>query len=342
MFQTRCKRCLISENYPNVQFDKRGIYNYCRGEQDSKIPVDINRKIKKKEELRKDFERTVRTSKGKHYDCVIGVSGGKDSIYLLWLVKERHHLSCLTKTVDNGLLSRYAKENIATAVNSLGVYHIFLKPSSEFYRKLYTHLIKHPDNYGHMDTVCSRCSELFHSATSKIAVEKDIPLIVFGYSPDQVNKYFYEIPGEKLIKNRVPKELLLEDFTEKDRSYFWDPSNYKLDNYPRVLVPYHVIHYPNVEEIESFLRKKRLIDVLTPLLTNCSLQWLTLYLDIKKNGYNPALPNYSTLIREGKAKRWKWHLIFSIGKMLLEARLIKRREIKKTLNFLNLKLSELS
>ena len=165
---------------------------------------------------------------------------------------------------------------------------------------------------------------------------------MFGYSPDQITKYFYEIPEEELRKKkRIPKIMYSDDFTDEERMLFWDPTCKEVEKIPRILFPYHVIPYPGVEEIERILKKKGLIRVSSPLYTNCSLSWLTLYLDIKKNHFNPLELNYSRLVREGKASRWKWLIIFSVGNMLLRSGLIKRKEINKSLRFLGLKLKEI-
>lgn len=341
MFNGRCKKCLISKNYPNTEFDDKGICNYCNGDKGQNISNELKDKIERKDELRENFERTIKTCKGKKYDCVVGLSGGKDSIYLLYIMKEKYGLNCLAFTVDNGLISGHAKKNIEIAVKALNLDHIYCRPSRNFYRKFYNHIIKNPIENGYVNTVCGICSELFHSTALKLAVENNIPLVFIGYSPDQVTKYFYEMPQSEISKNRVPKVLYTNKFTDEDRNYFWDPTKYEIKNYPRVLFPYHVIPYPGVEKIGAFLRKKKLIKVSNPLYTNCSLSWLTLYLDLKKNGYNPLEPNYSELIRNGAAKRWRWLLVFSIGNVLLKNRLAKRNDIKKSLIFLDVKLSEL-
>jgi len=341
MLNGRCKKCLISKNYPNTKFDDKGICNYCNEGKDYSISAELADRIKRKGELRDDFERTVKTYKGKKYDCVIGLSGGKDSIYLLYLMKEKYGLNCLAFTVDNGLISDHAKENIDIAVNALGLDHIYCKPSYNFYRKFYNHIIKNPSKKGYVNTVCEICSELFHSTALKLAAENNIPLVFIGYSPDQITKYFYEIPESEISISRTPEALYSNEFTDEDREYFWNPTKYKIENYPRVLFPYHVIPYPGIEKIEAFLQEKKLINVSNPLYTNCSLSWLTLYLDLKKNGFNPLESNYSKLIRSGKAKRWRWLPVFSLGNILLKKRLVKRKDIKKSLNFLNVTLREI-
>ena len=306
-----------------------------------KFPDEIEKMLAKKEEFKRDFEKTIKNTRGDTYDCLIGLSGGKDSIYLLYLAKEKFKMRCLAFTIDNGLLSKYAKENIRIAIDALGVDHVTIKPSSNFYKKFYRKLIETADKE-YMNRVCSSCSELFHSFGLKLAIKNNIPLIFFGYSPDQITKYFYEIPKKEILEvKRIPSILESKEFTEEERNFFWDPARENFKEVPRILFPYHVIHYPGVETIEKILKKKKLIRVSNPIYTNCKLSWLTLYLDIKKNGFNPLELNYSRLIRSKKANRLKWILIFSIGNTLLKMRLIKRKEIKESLKFLGLKLKDI-
>ena len=137
MFNKRCKKCLISKNYPNIEFDKKGFCNYCNGKKHLEIATELKNKISRKEELRKDFEKSIKKCKSKKYDCVVGLSGGKDSIYLLYLLKEKYGINCLAFTVDNGLISNNAKENIKIALKALNLDHVYCRPSQEFYKKFY-------------------------------------------------------------------------------------------------------------------------------------------------------------------------------------------------------------
>lgn len=342
MFKERCKKCLISKKYPNIKFDEKGVCSFCNGYKSPILSNELNNRIKRKHELREDFDRIIKKCNSKKYDCVVGLSGGKDSIYLIYILKEKYNLNSLAFTVDNGLVSNHAKENIKIAVKALNIDHIYCKPSPKFYKKFYKKIIKNPSEKGYVNTVCETCSELFHSTALKLAAEKNIPLVFIGYSPDQVTKYFYEIPESEISKSRVPNLLKSHEFTNEERDYFWNPAKYENKKYPRVLFPYHVIYYPGIEKIEEILKEKKLINISNPLYTNCSLSWLTLYLDLKKNGYNPLESNYSELIRSGKAKRWRWLLIFLIGNKLLKYRLAKRKDILKSLKFLNIDLSDLS
>ena len=104
---------------PNISFDDQGVCNY----------VHEYRKAEQEgvfggEEGRSKLETIVaeikQKGKGKKYDCLIGVSGGVDSTYVAWLVKQ-HGLRPLAVHLDNGWNSELAVKNIENIISRLGI-----------------------------------------------------------------------------------------------------------------------------------------------------------------------------------------------------------------------------
>ena len=67
----RCSRCLLPETYPNIRYNEEGVCNYCL----SYTPVEYKGEEKLEELLGFYRDRGVKYD----YDCVVGVSGGRDS-----------------------------------------------------------------------------------------------------------------------------------------------------------------------------------------------------------------------------------------------------------------------
>jgi N-acetyl sugar amidotransferase len=113
-----CTRCVYDENVPRIDFDEDGVCNYCSihdamektypiGSEGEKILSGMVKKIKQ-------------SAKGKKYDCVVGVSGGCDSSYLLVRMVELG-LNPLAVHFDNTWNSEVATQNIYKVTQKLGV-----------------------------------------------------------------------------------------------------------------------------------------------------------------------------------------------------------------------------
>jgi acyl-CoA synthetase (AMP-forming)/AMP-acid ligase II len=103
-----CVKCGLPSNYPNATFNDEGVCNLCLSFEDYQ---EITKSyFKTLEDLRQIFNDNE-TYKDSKYDCILLLSGGKDSSYALGKLKEMG-LSVLAFTLDNGYISIEAKENI--------------------------------------------------------------------------------------------------------------------------------------------------------------------------------------------------------------------------------------
>jgi len=113
-----CKRCAMDTSDPDIVFDEKGICNHCKKYFSRKHEFIYD------ESKIGDLEKTVQLlkeqGKGKDYDCIIGVSGGVDSTYIAYLMKE-YGLRPLAIHLDNGWNSELAVSNIEKALNTLGI-----------------------------------------------------------------------------------------------------------------------------------------------------------------------------------------------------------------------------
>ncbi len=114
-----CARCLYDDTVPLITFDEQGICSYCRLHEqlDGQHPTGEEGERR----MKALAERIAREGRGKPFDCVVGVSGGCDSSYLLWLVKEKFGLRPLAVHFDNTWDSTIAVENIRVVLDKLGI-----------------------------------------------------------------------------------------------------------------------------------------------------------------------------------------------------------------------------
>lgn len=125
-----CTRCIYDERVSGIHFDDEGVCNYCRQVETLKAQYGTGTEVGTRA-----FERIVddiRTrGRGHRYDCVIGVSGGTDSSYLVYLAKTLG-LRPLAVHYDNTWNSAIATQNIRKVLRALDV-------------DLYTHVVNNKE-----------------------------------------------------------------------------------------------------------------------------------------------------------------------------------------------------
>ncbi|MFP4189634.1 MAG: N-acetyl sugar amidotransferase [Candidatus Woesearchaeota archaeon] len=115
----RCTRCPQDTTVPGITFDKDGVCNFCRlhDKMDKIFPAgEEGKRI-----LRKMFQRMRKDGRGKKYDCIVGISGGRDSIYLLYKVVQEWGLRPLAVHFNDGFDNPVAGENMVKACRRLNV-----------------------------------------------------------------------------------------------------------------------------------------------------------------------------------------------------------------------------
>ena len=115
----RCTRCVMDSRVPGIHFDAQGVCQYCHMQDRMEKDFPLGEAGQK---ILEGFTQKARAAgKGKPFDCVVGVSGGRDSSYCLYYVKEVMGLRPLAVHFDNGWDSEVAKTNISRLCDALDV-----------------------------------------------------------------------------------------------------------------------------------------------------------------------------------------------------------------------------
>ena len=109
-----CKRCLYDDKILGVTLNEDGICNFC----------DMHNSLEKQYpmswgNLAKTFERIKERGKGHHYDCLVGISGGVDSTFMLHLCKV-YGARVFAFHFDNGFNTDQAGHNMKVALQYTG------------------------------------------------------------------------------------------------------------------------------------------------------------------------------------------------------------------------------
>lgn len=218
-----CKKCVMPATRPGILFDEGGVCQACRvEEQKNRIAWDD-----RIEELKKLCDR-YRGVYGDGYDCIIAVSGGKDSHYQTYVMKELMGMNPLLVTVeDNFPMTKAGVHNLKNISEEFGCDIIALKPNIKVQKKL---MRKTFGKYGKPTWYIDR---LIYTYPIHIAVKFNIPLVVYGenvnyeYGGDQkaekysandqiFNGVASDIPWGELIDDEISmKDLVLCVFPDK-------------------------------------------------------------------------------------------------------------------------------
>jgi len=128
--EKRCSRCILDSHFPHVSFDQDDVCNYCHAydKADKKFLLNHDTELR----LKKIIEKVKDSGKNQEYDCIQGVSGGRDSTYCLYLLKQ-WGLNPLAVHYDNNMDSKIAADNIKKACKKLDVdLHTFVVDWEEF------------------------------------------------------------------------------------------------------------------------------------------------------------------------------------------------------------------
>lgn len=204
---SRCQNCNLLEGKFNVVLDNNGICNYCQYFEQNKKDI-LN--IANREQI---LARRFQNLKGKYeYDAVVGLSGGKDSTYVLYQMVKKYGLKVLAVTYDNGFLTEFARESIRKTVESLGVDHYYHKPNWNAYKKFYKVCVQK------LGDPCVACTIGGFFLAIKGCYEKRIPFFIHGRTPFQMYRNFYENSYDAFLP-LMKLNLMNHSFTTLSQEY---------------------------------------------------------------------------------------------------------------------------
>ena len=114
-----CVRCVIDTTVPGHNFDGEGVCAYCRLQE--KLSARYPNDARGAKILNQLIDKIKREGKHNKYDCLIGISGGRDSTFTLHQAKKRWGLRPLAVHFNDGFGNPVAGENMRKAAEKLGV-----------------------------------------------------------------------------------------------------------------------------------------------------------------------------------------------------------------------------
>jgi N-acetyl sugar amidotransferase len=193
-----CRKCLYPETKPDLHFDDHGICSACRAAEEKYKGIDWKQR-------EADFNKIVghyRLPEGKPgYDCLVPVSGGKDSTYQAYFMKYVCGLNPLCVCFETTAVTELGQRNLDN-LTKMGMDLVHFKKNNEVYKKMVVESFKRVG-----DEMWPNHIGIF-TIPVMMAVKFNIPLIIWGENPQQE----YGGPSLDSVKNRILNRKWLEEF----------------------------------------------------------------------------------------------------------------------------------
>ena len=165
-----CKKCVMPDTRPGIRFNEEGVCSACQA-YESRSGIDWDKRYKELEALCDKY----RGSNGDSYDCMIAVSGGKDSHFQVDLIKNKMHMNPILVTVeDNFPMTDAGMHNIKNISEEFGCCIISMKPDIKTQKILMRYFF---EKYGKPSWYLDR---LIYTFPMYMAVKFNTPLLIYG------------------------------------------------------------------------------------------------------------------------------------------------------------------
>ena len=217
----------MPETQEGLTFDELGICQACQSS-DPKIHINW---VERERVLRMLLE-DAKARAGNNYDCIVPISGGKDSVYQLHILVKVYGMKPLAVTFSHNWYSETGWYNLQNALHEFNVDHIMFTPNRDLVNRIANRSL------GTIGDACWHCHSGVGAFPLQAAVRFNIPLLIWGESiaessgrasyKDPVHKFDREY-FIKVSAKRQPIEMVCDTLSERD------------------LYPFNV---PTIEEIE--------------------------------------------------------------------------------------------
>jgi N-acetyl sugar amidotransferase len=224
----RCIKCNLPETHETITFDEFGVCNICNQHLFKASAINW-------EQRKQELDELMALYRGRYdYDCLVPFSGGKDSTFTLnYLVKE-YGVKPLVVRFDHGFLRPNLEENVKRTVRRLGVDILTFTPNWKIVQKLMLQSFLEKGDF------CWHCHTGIFSYPMHLAIEKNIPHIIWGEPSAEYTAYYDYKQSEEVDEKRFNRYINL-GITSED---MFIRLGGKVD--PRDLKPYT---YPPLKEL---------------------------------------------------------------------------------------------
>jgi N-acetyl sugar amidotransferase len=312
-----CSRCVYPKNaQPYIIFDEKNVCSGCRSAEKNN-DVDWNERENKLQELF-DKHKSIAHNNKNMYDCIIPVSGGKDSHYQVYIVKEIYGLNPLLVTYNHLFNTPLGNRNLKNLLEKFSCDHIRFSSSTNSIKKLSKYMLKK----------CGDVTWHYHAGITtfpiQMAIKFNIPLIVWAennfsnltgiFNPDDMVEFSRKARKDLALRGIEAVDAIGHDkIDERDIYPFQYPSDEEIER-----VGVRGIYLSNYLKWDEKFQAEKMIELydfgvakypreksfnLYSKLEDFHSNGLHDYLKFLKYGYGRGTDDASTAIRTGRITR---------------------------------------
>lgn len=177
-----CVRCCVPETQEMQEFDELKICKACRS---SEQKMHINWE-ERQQQLKKILE-DAKSKSGNNYDCILPVSGGKDSFFQAHVLTKIYNVKPLAITFSHNWYSKTGWYNLWNLLETFNLDHLMFTPNRDLVNRLAKRSLEK------IGDSCWHCHAGIGPWVINMAIKLNIPLIVYGESiAEQSGKSTYQ------------------------------------------------------------------------------------------------------------------------------------------------------
>jgi len=245
-----CSRCLLNNSVlSSLTLDENLICQFCKIHEE--MEKEYPRKLQKSNEIYNIAEQIKNEGRNKKHNCIVGVSGGRDSSYLLYFLKKKLNLNPLAVHYDNGFDSDDSVSNIYQICNTLNVdletkvanWDVFKKITRSFFLAG----VSDPDT----PTDVGIFKTMYETA-----YKENIKYVFNGHSfrTEGIEPLDWTYMDGKYIES-IHKKFGDGDLKDFDNFYISDLIKYKIFRRIKTILPLNYIEYDH-HNVDQILKKE--------------------------------------------------------------------------------------
>lgn len=225
----------MPSSYPDITFNHEGVCNHC---------LEYKKPESRGEE---SFLQIIHSRHGEQFDCLVGISGGKDSCYVAYLAKRKYGLRVLAVSYDFPFMVELARENTNAVCKNLGIEPLVVRSRNNLEVNLVRNHLTSLASTGTTWGQCMFCHYGIEAILFEAAQSRGIPFILSGVT----NNETWWNPGNRMtfLLKQLKKLDLVElinfgYFQSKaylnlvdQRRQFPIPGNSRFNVYSRAKIP---------------------------------------------------------------------------------------------------------